>query len=109
VTKGDQQVFALVVRFDVLAEHVDDFDALVEQTLLGIESEPGTLIYLSHVRTGSPNERVFYEAYADREAFEAHEATDHTRRFLDERMQHLAAEPEVWWLTGVDGAIRTAD
>jgi quinol monooxygenase YgiN len=102
-------MFALVVRFDVLAENLEAFDRLVDQTLLGIESEPGTLIYLSHERMGSPNERVFYEAYADREAFEAHEATEHTRRFLDERTRYLAKEPEVWWLTGVDGAIRTAD
>jgi quinol monooxygenase YgiN len=102
-------MFALVVRFDVIPEHLEDFDALVEQTLLGIESEPGTLIYLSHARADNVNERVFYEAYADQEAFEAHECTEHTLRFLDQRTPYLATEPEVWWLTGVDGAIRTAD
>jgi quinol monooxygenase YgiN len=102
-------MFALVVRFEVLVEHLDAFDALVEQTLLGIEDEPGTLIYLTHERSGTPGERVFYEAYADREAFDAHEAGEHTQHFLRERRAYLAGEPEVWWLTGVDGAIRTAD
>jgi quinol monooxygenase YgiN len=102
-------MFALVVRFEVRPEQLDAFDALVEQTLLGIENEPGTLIYLTHERTGTPNERVFYEAYADREAFEAHEATEHTQHFLHARQAFLASEPQVWWLTGVDGAIRTAD
>jgi quinol monooxygenase YgiN len=102
-------MFALVVRFQVLAEHLEAFDALVERTLEGIADEPGTLIYLSHQRTDDPLERVFYEAYADQDAFDAHERSEHTRRFLAERAEYLTADPEVWWLTGVDGTIRTAD
>jgi len=102
-------MFALMVRFELRPEHAEQFDQLVERTLAGIADEPGTLVYLTHERTGKPNERVFYEAYADRAAFEAHEAYPHTRRFLDERVAYLRGEPEIWWLTGLDGAIRTAD
>jgi quinol monooxygenase YgiN len=102
-------MFALIVRFELLPEHAEQFDELVESTLEGIADEPGTLVYLTHERTGRPHERVFYEAYADLAAFEAHEAQAHTRRFLAERRAYLPGEPEVWWLTGLDGAIRTAD
>jgi quinol monooxygenase YgiN len=102
-------MYALVVRFRLLPDHVEDFDRLVEETLPGIAEEPGTLIYLNHISNDDPNERVFYEAYADQDAFEAHEATAHTRRFLTERSAYLAGEPEIWWLTGVDGTLRTAD
>ncbi len=94
-------MFALLVRFDVLPDHLPAFDALVGQTLAGIAAtEPGTIVYATHRRADHPTERVFYEAYVDRQAFLAHEQTPHTRHFLAERGQHLAGDPEVWWLTG---------
>ena len=36
-----------------------------------------------------PNVRVFYELYADRAAFDAHEQQPHTKRFLAEREQYI--------------------
>jgi len=99
-------MFALVVRFEVLDGHLDAFDALVSETLAGIAAhEPGTVVYVSHARPDRPTERVFYECYQDNEAFTAHEATPHTRRFLTERAQHMAGDPEVWRLAPAEGAI----
>ena len=43
-------------------------------------------------------QRIFYELYRDRAAFEAHEASPATRRYLAERDQYLAST-EVDWLT----------
>jgi quinol monooxygenase YgiN len=84
--------YGLIVRFTV---HDSDaaaaFDALVAETAVGIEAlEPGTLVYVSHQPEGEPLVRLFYELYADRAAFEVHEAQPHTRRFLELREQHLA-------------------
>jgi quinol monooxygenase YgiN len=94
-------MFALLVRFVVLDGHLPAFDALVAQTLAGITvAEPGTIVYATHRRDEHPDQRIFYEAYVDHAAFLAHEQTPHTRHFLAERGQHLASEPEVWWLTG---------
>jgi len=99
-------MFALVVRFEVRPDHVDAFDALVSVTLAGIAAkEPGTVVYVNHVRPDPPTERIFYECYRDEGAFDVHEAEDHTRRCLDERDQHLVREPEVWRLTTIDGVI----
>jgi quinol monooxygenase YgiN len=90
--------FGLVVRFTLRPGAEAAFDALVARTLDGIrEREPGTLVYAVHA-TPSPSERVFYELYADRAAFDAHEAQPHTRVFLAEREQHLAGV-EVTFLT----------
>ena len=58
----------------------------------------GTLVYASHLVEGQPLQRIFYELYRDKAAFEAHEAAAHTRRYLDERDQYLAST-EVDWLT----------
>lgn len=98
-------MFALVVRFTVLQDQHAAFDALVGDTIAGIRAgEPGTLVYLSHRDPQRPDDRVFYECYADEEAFAAHERTDHTRRFLALRSQYLATEPAVTFLTPVPGS-----
>ncbi|MDQ2839133.1 MAG: antibiotic biosynthesis monooxygenase [Actinomycetota bacterium] len=99
-------MFALLVRFELLPDSHREFDELVRQTLAAIAAhEPGTSVYLSHRRADHPDERVFYECYADRDAFDAHEMSSHTRRFLAERGQYLAAEPEVWWLSAEGGVV----
>ena len=49
-----------------------------------------------------PRQRIFYELYQDQAAFEAHEQTAHTRRFLAERKALLEAT-EVDRLALADG------
>jgi len=84
------QGFGLVVRFNLRPGHEAQFDALVSETLNGIRNqEPGTLVYATHTLTEAPGTRVFYELYRDREAFDAHEAQPHTRRFLAARDEHV--------------------
>ncbi|MFF9360519.1 putative quinol monooxygenase [Streptomyces griseoluteus] len=83
--------FGLVVRFTLRdAEAAKAFDALVSETLEGIRAhEPGTLAYVVHTVADDPNARLFYELYADREAFDEHERQEHTRRFLSERERYV--------------------
>lgn len=102
-------MFGLVVRFYLKDEAaVAGFDQLVSQTAPGIrDSEPGTLVYASHTVEGEPLQRIFYELYADRAAFEAHEQQTHTVRFLELREQYLAGH-DVDFVTplvgkGIDG------
>lgn len=85
-------MFALVARFDLSdLEAAGEFDALVERTAAGIVTqEPGTLVYATHGVDGEPLARIFYELYADRAAFEAHEAQPHVRTFLAERDRYVA-------------------
>ncbi len=85
-------MFALIVRFELRdVESAGAFDRLVSETVPEIRvKEPGTVVYAVHPVEGAPLARVFYELYESREAFEAHEAAPHTRRFLGEREQYLA-------------------
>ncbi|MBB6121914.1 putative quinol monooxygenase [Nocardiopsis algeriensis] len=86
-------MFGLSVRFTLKDETAaDGFDALVAETLPHIRrSEPGTLVYAVHTVEDRPLERIFYELYADRAAFEAHEEQPHVKRFLDSRGAFLAS------------------
>ena len=95
----DAKPLALIVRFTVRRGAEARFDALVAATATGIrDHEPGTLVYACHAVQDNPRQRIFYELYRDRRAFEAHEAAPHTRRYLDQRDQYLA-RTEVDWLT----------
>ena len=93
-------MFGLCVRFTCKEQaSAEAYDRLVAETVEGIKAgEPGTLVYASHLVEGQPLQRIFYELYRDRRAFEAHEAAPHTRRYLDQRDQYLA-RTEVDWLT----------
>ena len=84
--------FALVVRFTVRPGREEEFDDLVSRTAGGIrEREPGTIVYACHRVDGAPRERIFYELYADRAAFDEHETQPHTRHFLADREPMLEA------------------
>lgn len=93
-------MFGLSVRFtckDVAS--VKGFDALVAEMVPQIrQHEPGTLVYAAHAVDGKPLQRIFYELYRDRAAFDAHEEQSHTRRFLAAREKFLASV-EVDFLT----------
>ena len=102
-------MFGLVVRFFCKDEaSAVAFDDLVAATAPGIkDKEPGTLVYVSHKVEGQPLQRIFYELYADREAFDAHEQQPHTVNFLKERERFLTGH-EVDFVSpivgkGIDG------
>lgn len=84
-------MFALVVRFYLRDQGAAEaFDRLVAETAPKIDAgEPGTLVYAVHRVGDAPLSRVFYELYASREAFDAHEEQAHTKHFLAEREQYL--------------------
>jgi quinol monooxygenase YgiN len=100
--------FALVVRFTVRPGREADFDQLVARTAGGIRAhEPGTLVYACHQVDGDTRERIFYELYRDRAAFNDHEAQPHTRRFLTER-EPLLESKQVDFLVLSDGKLPVA-
>ena len=99
----DNQPFALVVRFTVRSGSEAAFDNLVAKTADGIRTrEPGTLVYACHRVEDAPQERIFYELYTNRAAFEAHETQDHTRHFLAAR-EPLLESTHVDFLSLADG------
>ncbi|MEV4526512.1 MULTISPECIES: putative quinol monooxygenase [Streptosporangium] len=93
-------MFGLMVRFTCKDEATAEaFDQLVGETIEKIrDGEPGTLVYASHRVDGQPLQRIFYELYRDRAAFDTHEEQEHTKRFLGAR-EELLSSVEVDWLT----------
>ena len=91
----------LVVRFDLPDEEsARQFDRLTAEAVAQIvANEPGTLVYVTHVVTGEPLSRLFYEVYADEAAFQRHEQAQHVIDFHARKNPLLAGEPRVQFLT----------
>jgi quinol monooxygenase YgiN len=99
--------FALVVRFTVRSGAEAAFDELTHLTMERIRTEePGTLVYICHGVEGSPRQRIFYELYRDRTAFQEHESKEHVKFFLAKREAMLEAT-EVDFLSPAVGKVTT--
>jgi quinol monooxygenase YgiN len=91
--------YGLVVRFVLKEGREEAFDELMARTIPAIAAgEPGTLVYTVHAVADEPRVRIFYELYADRAAFEAHEEQPHTLAFFAAR-DELVESVAVDWVT----------
>jgi quinol monooxygenase YgiN len=78
--------YGRILIFTLLDDKAADFDRLAEQTAEEVRtSEPGTLVYVIHLVPNAPMQRIFYEIYRDRAAFESHEDQSYMKRFVAER------------------------
>jgi quinol monooxygenase YgiN len=69
-----------------------EFDRLAEQAAEGVRTaEPDTLVYVLHVVPKAPMQRIIYEIYRDRAAFESHERQPHIQRFIADRTSCVLA------------------
>jgi quinol monooxygenase YgiN len=59
-------------------------------------------VYVSHNVEGQPEQRIFYELYEDREAFDEHERQEHVRDFLAQR-EALVSRVQVDFMSAITG------
>jgi quinol monooxygenase YgiN len=83
----------LVVRLDVHDEAAGTaLDALLADLVEQVTAnEPGALVFVVHTVQGEPLARIFYELYADEDAFRRHQETPYFRAFVAARTPLLAA------------------
>jgi quinol monooxygenase YgiN len=78
--------------FTVLDDRVADFDRLAEETAEQVSAgEPDTLVFVIHLVPSAPMQRIFYEIYRDRAAFDSHENQPYMQRFAAERRSLVLA------------------
>jgi quinol monooxygenase YgiN len=84
--------YGRILIFTLLDDRVADFDRLAEQAAEEVRiGEPDTLVYVIHLVPNAPMQRIFYEIYRDRAAFDSHEAQPYMQRFVAERRSCLLA------------------
>jgi quinol monooxygenase YgiN len=78
--------------FTLLDDRAAEFDRLAEETAEQVGAgEPDTLVYVIHLVPNAPMQRIFYETYRDRAAFESHENQPYMQRFVAERRSLVLA------------------
>jgi quinol monooxygenase YgiN len=81
-----------IVIFTLLDGSVPAFDAMIgsvtEQVRAG---EPGTLVFIVHAVPSAPQQRILYEVYRDRDAYQAHQQQPYLMRFEQDRREHVLA------------------
>jgi len=84
--------YGRILIFTLLDDRVADFDLFAEQAAEEVRArEPGTLVYVIHLVPNAPMQRIFYEIYRDREAFDHHERQPYMQRFVAERRSCVLA------------------
>ena len=78
--------YGRILIFTLLEDRAADFDRLAEETAEQVRTgEPDTLVYVIHLVPNAPMQRIFYEIYRDRAAFDSHESQPYMQRFVAER------------------------
>ncbi len=84
--------YGRILIFTLLDDRVADFDRLAEETAEQIRAgEPDTVVYVIHLVPNAPLQRIFYEIYRDRAAFDTHEGQPYMQRFVAERRSCVLA------------------
>jgi len=84
--------YGRILIFTLLDDRVADFDRLAEEAAEQVRTgEPDTLVYVIHLVPNAPMQRIFYEIYRDRAAFDSHESQPYMQRFVAERRSCVLA------------------
>ena len=79
-------LYGFISIFTLSEGQGERFDRLTSETLAQVrEAEPDTLIYVAHTVPNAPLQRIFYEVYRNRDAYEEHGRQPHVQRFRAER------------------------
>ena len=100
---------AVVARLKMQAGKEEEALGQLRQMVEAVQAnEPGALAYIAHRSKQDPAQIIFFELYADDDAFRAHGQTPHMEAFRGAFAQVFdAAETRVDLLDRVAGFIRT--
>jgi quinol monooxygenase YgiN len=87
-----EQNYGLIAIYTLADNRVAEFDALAERVVDDVRaSEPDVLVYAVHTVPNAPMQRIFYEVYRDRRAYEEHRRQAYLQRFEVERAPYVLA------------------
>lgn len=80
-------------------ERAADLASLLQSFVAPTRAEEGAIEYVLH--TAENGDLVFYERWRSAEDLAAHLALPHMQEFQDHRMEYLAEDLQIRWLTPV--------
>jgi quinol monooxygenase YgiN len=89
---GRAQLFGQIAIFTLLEDRVDEFDMLTSRVVEQVRSrESDTLVFIVHAVPSAPMQRILYEVYRDRAAYERHTHQPHVRQFEADKRPYVLA------------------
>jgi quinol monooxygenase YgiN len=90
--QAQQDLFGQIAIYTLLEDRVEDFDRLTRRVVKQVRAhEPDTLVYIVHAVPSAPMQRILYEVYSDREAYEAHKRQPYVTQFEADRRPYVLA------------------
>ncbi len=71
----------LYAEFTALSGQAEAVAELLATLVDAVRTEPGNIVFDAHRKTEDPDVFFVYEVYADRDAFDAHLASEHSATF----------------------------
>jgi quinol monooxygenase YgiN len=88
----EPELFGQIAIYTLLEDRVDDFDRLTRRVVKQVRAqEPDTLVYIVHAVPSAPMQRILYEVYRDRTAYETHKRQPYVTAFEAERRPYVLA------------------
>jgi quinol monooxygenase YgiN len=93
--EGDQSrkdLFGQIAIYTLLEDRVHEFDQLTERVVEEVRGrEPDTLVFIVHAVPSAPMQRILYEVYRDRTAYEWHRQQPYVTQFESDRRPYVLA------------------
>jgi quinol monooxygenase YgiN len=85
-------LFGQIAIYTLLEDGVGEFDQLTQRLVREVRSrEPDTLVYIVHAVPSAPMQRILYEVYRDRDAYELHRQQPYVAQFEVDRRRYVLA------------------
>jgi quinol monooxygenase YgiN len=86
------QLFGQIAIYTLIEDRVPDFDLLTERVVGQVRvGEPDTLVFIVHAVPSAPMQRILYEVYKDRAAFDWHERQPYVTEFEADQRPYVLA------------------
>jgi quinol monooxygenase YgiN len=86
------QLFGQIAIYTLLEDRVEEFDQLTQGIVdLVRSSEPDTLVFIVHAVPSAPMQRILYEVYRDRDAYQWHTEQAHVQQFEADKRPYVLA------------------
>jgi quinol monooxygenase YgiN len=89
---GPADFFGQIAIYTLIEDRVDEFDRLTERVVEQVRSrEPDTLVFIVHAVPSAPMQRILYEVYRDRIAYQRHKEQPYVKQFEADRRPFVLA------------------
>jgi quinol monooxygenase YgiN len=86
------ELFGQIAIFTLLEDRVEEFDRLTRRVVEQVRSrESDTLVFIVHAVPSAPMQRILYEVYRDRAAYQRHSQQPHVQQFEADKRPYVLA------------------